>query len=129
MKKFIKILSVILCVAVLISSVSILSFAEDEVGEEPTETVEVVEEETPAPVKETYESFLMSHLVEAMLGMTAIVAFPAGIAGISLAMTPTVILLPVTLPVAAVAGAVVSVGSLLYILASPVISLFEYVSQ
>lgn len=128
MKKFIKILSVILCVAVLISSVSVLSFAEDEVGEEPTETVEVVEE-APAQVKETYKSFLMSHLVEAMLAMTAIVSFPAGIAGISLALTPTVILLPVTLPVAAVAGAVVSVGSLFYVLVSPVIALFEYVSQ
>ena len=139
MKKITKILSVILCVLTVLSSVSIMSFAEETgtAADEKTEydfayddTVVVNDESEytepeDSSYAEEYRSNLNRNFSISLRYIVGILSFPVGVyADIRTEADSPELLYPVALPAAALLGSVVSVLGVLRLLVSPVVSLF-----
>ncbi len=159
MKKFIKVLSVVLCVLTVLSSAGILGFAADEAAAEPqtvsdgtegnenppsedtenTDGTEQTEDETqtdqtytPDTAKKkhkTYAENVANAFSISVRLLGGVVMAPAAITGLSVAFLPVIVTLPVTLPIAAVGGAGASALGAIGILLSPVIGLIGYICQ
>lgn len=150
MKKFIRILSVVLCALTVISSANLMCFAADEklpetaaasdesvskqADEQNVNTKKAVSENDDGAAralvsdKSEYEERLHTNVEIALENMSGIVALPLMVTGVSITwLFLAAFLLPVTLPLSAVAGAGMSVLGVLELIASPVASLFvEY---
>lgn len=126
MKKIVKVLAVILCIATLLSSMSIFGFAEDEQNPE-TETT-VTEETEPEKVIFTYPEMISG---TAELGMRLIkesVKIPAN-AMVLGAIPPLMLLLPVILPASVVGLAGEALAGLLLMAFSPIVGFVLYSAQ
>ena len=126
MKKIVKVLAVILCIATLLSSMSIFGFAEDEQNPE-TETT-VTEETEPEKVIFTYPEMIKGTTELGMRLIKESVKIPAN-AMVLGAIPPLMLLLPVILPASVVGLAGEALAGLLLMAFSPIVGFVLYSAQ
>lgn len=126
MKKIVKVLAVILCIATLLSSMSIFGFAEDEQNPE-TETT-VTEETEPEKVIFTYPEMIKGTTELGMRLIKESIKIPAN-AMVLGAIPPLMLLLPVILPASVVGLAGEALAGLLLMAFSPIVGFVLYSAQ
>ena len=151
MSTFRKIISVLLSILIISSFAAVAASAEDSdlseaagttetaeiIGEEGTEQIDDgQQEETPAPETApaekqiySYKSNLIEVVGVCVAAISGIVTAPVGIATLSVAFTPAVVLLPITLPIACILGLLSFVAGAAGLMFSPVIAAVTYAGQ
>ncbi len=148
MKKTRKLLSVILCIVIIISSFGVLSFAEENTAETETIVTDVTVDDNISDIEENPDvenpeevvpdepqekkSYIECVATSAVIGVyliSGVVELPLSVATLSIAFVPFAPFLALALPIAAVGGAGVSVAGVFAILLSPIIGLVDFLKQ